>query len=472
MSSGVLQFTLGLSAGGFMGPLGLANRKVLGFIGTVASLGAITHGVMSAIEKGAELRHLSAQLQESSGEIYQLQEGFKAIGLDSEKASYMINYMRYAMSGVGQMGNRANLIFSRMGLNLDQLRKLDTVKQITAITGALSKMNKESATGAASALFGVTNAANFMQAAGMQKDLVAAMADAADEAAVFGRNAAAFETFDTTLGRIKGRVSGLFAGVAEGLVPALQRAADASKKINFVGIGQDIGHIIRVLYEAFSDGTLSKLIGLTIETGFKIGLQGVYPLMEELGHVLLVSLEKPLIYLQSRMEHFIQELMAGPFLNDKLNKALGFQGSDFVDPFSKIYARNLKNGLELGFGDYKYNVNDFDFGSEWKRAKDQMTQTAKPLLSMIDGLLSRAKKLDTAQSRGLSGSQQQQTADQTSLVKPEYTSLEKMGFVMNGLSNPATQHLSRIEGYMAESVRIQRQTLSQIGQSSGLVNEV
>jgi hypothetical protein len=171
------------------------------------------------------------------------------------------------------------------------------------------------------------------------------MKDASREAAVFARNAAAFDKLGDTFTRIRGHLSGLFAGVAEGIVPTLQSITDQLNKLDLVTIGQNIGIMFAGAFQAFREGKIAELIGDTIVAGFQMAVDIIPGLFAKLGVVLLKVFEQPLIFLQAGLEYIIQLAMEGIGKIPGVGKATGLNNFTAQD-FGQIWDERRKKGFE------------------------------------------------------------------------------------------------------------------------------
>jgi hypothetical protein len=435
MSAGVLQFSLGLTTGGFLGALDKTLGKVAAFTG---GLTAMAQPLIAAIERGGELNDLSARTGESVDSLYRLQEAFKVVGISTEALPGMINRFNKSLSGVGEMGENTKEAFAALGLSVDDLKKLDAPGQIGAVVKQLGKLDKTSAMDVASRIFGREGAGNIMQ---ISRDAAAfnqTMKDSAREAAVFKRNAEAFDKLGDTITRVKGQLSGMFAGIAEGVVPAIQMIADALSKIDLVSIGQEIGKVLTAFTQAFREGTLIDLIAEVIKTGLKIGWGSLFTIVPaifaKIGYALLKVFETPLLYFQSGLEWAIQKAMQGIGKIPGIGKATGLSGFQAED-FGSIYAQRKEEGLKFNVGFGEFGMSDIKDSSNQFMAEGlrNIKAISQPLMSMFDGLVSRAPKGEQARKREKPGSEPP-LLDQK--YKFESTAFEKMGFVMGGQGNP------------------------------------
>jgi hypothetical protein len=459
MNSGVLQFSLGLATGGFLSPLGAVTNQLKGFIGGLVGLGAITAGVMSAIERGAALEHLSKRTNTSVEDLYKLEEGFKAVGLEADSVGGIIFKLQKSLGGVNEFGVDTRSVFHRMGLEIEQLKKMNAPQQLAAIAARLSRLNTTGAASAAGQIFGREGAQAMIQLANSTPEFAAAMKNAAEDARLFGRNAEAFSHLQQNIKEIKSRVAGMFAGIAEGLAPGIVAIEEQLKNIDFTGFGQRIGKVFTALFEAFREGKATELIALSLQTGFEVGFAIMPALLEKLGYMMIKMFETPLLYLQAGMEYAI-ESAAHKFATNKYLKlflmatapgaaqALAAIGDTGKPDWQQTLKDRKSSGLEFNVGTGAFGLEDInqDANQRLADAMAKIKDISKPLFAMINGLVSRAPK-----GYGIDYSDKKDDSLEAAQnhYKREATSLEKMGFVMGGMANPLKRSedlLSQIAG--------------------------
>jgi hypothetical protein len=441
MNSGVLQFSLGLATGGFLNPLNSTIGKLTGFIGSFISLGAISAGVMSAIERGAALEHLSKRTDTSVADLFKLQKGFKAVGIDADAVGGILFKMQKSLGGVNEYGVDTRSIFHRMGLSITDLKKMNAPQQLAAIAAGLGKLNTTGAANAAGGIFGREGAQQMVQLSRSTGEFGAAMRAAQRDADNMQRNAASFARIERGLVAIKDKAQGLFAGIAEGLAPGIQLIEDSLNGIDLTQLGQKLGKIITAFGEAFREGKLTELIALAISTGFKAGFTIEPALYEQIGYGLLEAFKTPLEYLQAGLtwveEKFVEWIA---YIESKLPKpvraAIGYNEGMTgykADTFSQILQDRKDRGLEIGLVTLKEIGGQAN--KDLQNAIGKMQTIFAPFNLMVDGLAARAPKAKGAgaQTPGNSGAALDAA---TSHYKPEVTAFEKMGFVMGGGANP------------------------------------
>lgn len=291
-NGGVLAFTLGVSASPLIRGLSQGGRALGSFLGTAAKLTGVTaligtafesvkqsanlvQGVFEAITRGSDLQRLHARTGETVQDLFLLQKGFKAAGLDSDSLGQMIFHLQKSMTGINDVGEDTNLVFSILGLQMAQIRQMNAPDQFQAIAKAMAGMNSSQAAGLAGKLFGREGAANFLQLARSSDQFSAALRDNVTAAAQMARNAAAFENIELSIGKIKEKTQNLFAGLAEGAAPGIQKVLDLLNKIDLSGIGLKFGHVIAAFAQAIQDGQIGKLLELSLEAGLT-GFQNMF----------------------------------------------------------------------------------------------------------------------------------------------------------------------------------------------------
>ena len=435
MSANVLQFSLGMATGGFISAIGHAQGKVNALIGSFASMGAMVAGVEKAFERGAGLEKLHKQTGESVEDLYRLQKGFTAVGLDAEDVRPAISFMQRALGGVSEMGQDTSSMFHKLGLNMAQLKNTGAANAMNTILTSIGKLNKNDAAKASAGIFGRQEAGNMLVAARSMTEFQRAIAESGPEAAVFGKVAKTFEEIERLVTSIKGKFGNLFVGVAAGLAPALKKGLEWLKSMEsgFLEFGQNVGKTISALMQAFSEGSLSEVIGLALKTGFEIGCSFLPGLFEKLGAMLLKVFETPLVYLQAGMEYIITNLIAT--LPKSVQKAMGFEGAKHTT-FAESLAGAKETGPRFNLGTGEFGIGDVNADADQRLsdAKSKMGATAAPLMAMLKGLYERAPKLDSDKTPPPPKDKLDRSGG--SQYKSESTQLEKMGFVMGGAANP------------------------------------
>ena len=237
----VLEFALGLESSNFLREIGVSSRELLSFAAMAEGVNYAIEKMGSAIERGASLSDLSARTGETVGNLYQLEEAFIRAGLGAESVGPMILKIQKALSGVNEMGGNTDSIFASLGLDRNKLASESPIDVIQQITAAIANLNPNDAAGAAGGLLG-----------------------SKAEAALFARNAKAFDEVGDKLGEIKSHIEGFWAGLASGLAPEIKHIEDQINAIQFTKIGEGIA-------ESFKRGKVAELLQASIEAAFEQG---------------------------------------------------------------------------------------------------------------------------------------------------------------------------------------------------------
>lgn len=457
--AGVLSFALGLETGAFSSGLDRAAGRLFAFISAGKLLETVLEGVWGAIERGGALTDLSARTGESVADLYRLQEAFKVVGLEADSVPSIINRFNRSLSGVGETGQRTDQAFAALGLSMESLRRMDAPAQFDAVARAMAGLDRASALDVGFRLFGREGGDSIVQIARDAQGFRAALADSAQEAQVFARNAAAFDNIGDSLTRIKGKVGGLFAGLAASIAPEVQKVEDYLKSIDFVGIGQQLGTVITGAFQAFREGKLSLLIAETIQFGFEAGFASIGPVLQKFGVTLLKLIETPLTYLQAGFQFMEEKMMEWVSrLADSIgipNAISGFKASSF----GNILDQTRRDGVSFFTPGNNIAALNQSANDALKEALSKVGADWKELFGTFADFASRAPK-NEAGANPLSptnGVAPASFGDQ----KLQVSNLEKIGFIFNGTGgvDPARQTADNTRLQLAE----QRKTNALLG---------
>jgi hypothetical protein len=182
--------------------------------------------------------------------------------------------------------------------------------------------------------------------------------------AVLERNAALFDSIGDAMGRIKAKATGFFAGIMEGIAPALKSITDSLETIDFTKWGVEIGKVIGILIEAFKEGKLGTMVGLSLMIGFgeavnflvgTIGSAQFWKGVGELvlgaflgiGGALLKIFMTPITYLQAGMDKVVDELFAALGKVPGISKAMGLENYGEAKSFKEHLTDREQNGFFL-----------------------------------------------------------------------------------------------------------------------------
>lgn len=452
--SALLQFTLGLATGPFISGLDEAGTKLKGFLAGMIGLEAVVEGVKNAMEKGAGLKQLSDQTGESIGNLYKVQQGLKAVGLDGSIAGTMLFQMNKALGGINEAGEPTAAVFGQLGLSIQDLKRLDAPTQLRAIGTAINRLDQSSATAAAGKIFGKFGARDFLQLSRNADEFTDALRRGGTQAAIFDRFGRTFEKIEILVSQIKENFSGLFLGIAAGIGPALENILKLSEQIDFSKIGAQIGTFITALTQAFREGKFSQLIADSLKLGFESIIIYAPAVFEKVGFTLLKAFETPLIYLQAGMEFALENgihaAMSALISNPVFARFLAITpgGSQIVaaaaqldsgkHSFADILKERQKEGVKFNLGSGEFGLDEIgqDTDRRMATANAAFQNKWKGFWGGIVDLADRAPQPDAAKK----GARQANASFGNNFI-PERTALEKMGFVFRGGTgaDPASQ---------------------------------
>ncbi len=315
--AGEMRFALGLATGNFLGPLLAAGGAVTSFLTAALGLGSTIHQVFAQIEKGGALNDLSKRTGESVANLFSLEHAFKQSGLSADNVSTVLFQLQRALSGVNEMGEDTATAFRALGLSIDDLRNLGSPEALQKIFDGLNTLNANDAAGAISKIFGRGAAAGVLQLSRDSEDFKNSLREAATQAALFERNAAAFDRFGDTIGTIKLNIQGIFVGLAAAGAGPLQKLLDILKHFDGTAIGAGLANVIQ-------NGRLGDLLFLSLAEGadrfgrFFASLTGDAALWSNLilagesafltlGQSLYIALSKPLEYIAAALEKMVRD---------------------------------------------------------------------------------------------------------------------------------------------------------------------
>jgi len=222
------------------------------------TVGAAFRGMYSAMEAGGGLVDLSEQTGLAVDKLMLLQTAFAHSGLAASDVQPVINKMQKAIESAATSGGPAAEAFQRMGLSASKLSGMRADEQLSAIGDAINTIqNPTQKAAAAMEIFGKSGGkALALFASGGLADAATAVGN---QAQLMKENAGVFDKITDILGTAATKLQGLYVGIASVVAPMLMKAVDAFKTIDLSGLGEQIGVIIAVLLQAFSQGYLGTL---------------------------------------------------------------------------------------------------------------------------------------------------------------------------------------------------------------------
>jgi len=462
----VLNAILSLNTAGFTTPLGRAIEGVRFLTNT---LGTVAANVGKAFDAGGALSDLSAQLSEPVGDLMVLKQAFQDTGVGAESLGQTVALMRKSLGGISEDGQPTAKVFKQLGLDMEALKGMSAKDQLDAVGGAIRGLaSPAEQTAAAMAVFGRSGNAmlTFLKD---EKAIGAAAASLGELPALMQRNANAFDAVSDRIGRIKGKSAGLWAGIAEGLLPLADAVTGLLDGIDLTGIGQRVGAFLGTTVELFRNAPLGQLL----RDGIVIYIAEWYNLVAtsfvKLGGVLWKALSTPLSYLSAAFGKVIQEIMELIGRIPKLGKALGLDGFK-ADSFSEIQ-KGLKETY-AGIGDDALGagkVTVIDVSAEKARMASVWTDAANAYQAKLGSIQDAANATAAPGTGELAAIKETKAAKEGSAPTVAADQLARIGgFVGGGMPQRRLETLSERTAKATETMVQLLRTTGRTGAKWGL----
>ena len=224
MGNNLLEFALGLQVDSFLQKIGLSEGAVFGLVGTFELAAKTFEKAFGAMERGAALKGIATTLGVSVSRLYELQEGLGAVGMEGASVDRLLLVMQKSLSGVNEAGERTEVTFSRLGLDIAKLRNQDTIKSITDVAAALAKISPNQATGIAESIFGRFNAEQVLAISRNLTEFQRGMRESAETGALLQRFGDVFRQVVNDTHEISNDILGIWVAIGGELGPSLHKA--------------------------------------------------------------------------------------------------------------------------------------------------------------------------------------------------------------------------------------------------------
>ena len=412
----------GAVSGAFRGFLGLLKPIGLAVGGVGVAFGALDRffkiGIMSAIEMGDEMKNLSARTGTSIPFLVDFQKILKNAGVSGMTGATAIQNLQRALTGVNADGEPTNDMIKRLGINLDEMAKMNEENKLVETGMAIRKLgNASERTTASFAMFGRAGASMnavfqdpaFLELGKKQSQLGQSLAKNADN----------FSKISAKLRDSGSLFRGFFVEMAGAVAPSILeifKLFDGGDMLT--GFGAKLGEQIRfgfeVLIGAFKSGMLLNVLKATFETsvivfkdlfertakfvsaylnkllstdaleGLSSGLIDVFTgFAKVVGAMLLRAFETPIAYFQTGIEFAV---LYATKAFDSLFKNFATIGRGFArggaiggaiasvsvltsdkslpdqKEFGNLLKERLESGVQFGLGEFQVNSRSADDG--------------------------------------------------------------------------------------------------------------
>jgi hypothetical protein len=393
MSSGALNFTLGLQANQFLNSLGASSGKLLGFLGVANGINAAFTKMWGSIEKGGALKDLAASASVTVKDLYQLQRGFKDVGASADAVPSILNRLRRTLAG----GEQNNLL-QQLGLDPDTIARMNPAAQFEKIAAAMARLNVNARSQAATALFGREGASAVMQIANSGNDFADAMKRAAADAGIWDNVSDAFDAIGDKVAELQAHIETMWAQLAGALI------------------------------QAFNEGRLAELLTDIFTTSIRAAFDALPGLavggFVKLGELLMRIFQEAFIVAQTTMDYLVDQI------------ASRLPGGAPASSFSEMLGNNRANTDWNIFGASLTDISDYAnsmIASGLAAGGQDLAELSKRLGEFV----SRLPQGDRANSNAVGGD----GITRQKGLTPGVTSLEKIGFVFNGKGTIGSDHV-------------------------------
>jgi len=227
-------------------------------------LGNVSSKINEGFNFGSDMANLSTQLGISAGRATVLRQVFDDTGVGADSLKQTFTVMQKALGGVNDEGEPTNKMFAKLGLSMDNLKKLDAEGQFHAIGEAIRGV--EDPGERVTALMGIFGKSGAPLARLFADDgaLQEAEARLGGLPAILDKNANAFNNVSTRLNALKMKTVGFWAGMAEGVLPMADSISRALDGIDLSGLGQKIGTAVSSFVQMFRDAPFGEVLWTSV----------------------------------------------------------------------------------------------------------------------------------------------------------------------------------------------------------------
>jgi len=357
----VLSAIMKLDAGGFTTPMG---RVTQGIQTAIRLGGDLNQKLVSAFDMGSEISDLAAQTGELPSTLMTLKQAFADTGVGADKTGQILAIMQRNMAQLNDDGSTTIKTFQRLGLSTEALKKMSATEQLEAIGEKIRNLaTPADQSAAAMEIFG-RSGAKMLTFLKTGTAIDTAKASLGGLPGLLDDNANAFDGVSDAIKRIKTKSAGLWAGIAEGALPAAESITGALDGIDLTGIGQRIGAMIGTTVELFRTAPMGDLLRDGLVWGMGEATNKIASLFTLLSAELWKALASPLSNLSAAFGVVIQEMMELIGKIPKVGEMLGLEGFK-AQGFDEL--KDLAKDDLMEMFDVDPNVEIVDVSAEKKR---------------------------------------------------------------------------------------------------------
>jgi len=274
LSANTSQFDKAMGAAGkTIGAFKRMAIQGLAFAGIGASIKGVFSGITAQMERGGRLWDMSQTTGVGVANLMVFQQALENAGMSAGMAGRMLSIFQRQVGALHKSESGKSLM-AQLGLDnksLAALKKLPVLDQVQQLGKVINKLDPGKKQEALKKLFGP---GGYRMAGFFSSDAIAdAKKGLGGVPAIIERAAAAWDKILESFKMAKIRFQGIFAGVAEYLIPVFNDILAKLDKVDLSKLGMEIGKVIGMLYEAIKNGEMWEMLKL----GWKLALAYMIP---------------------------------------------------------------------------------------------------------------------------------------------------------------------------------------------------
>ena len=240
-----LQSVAASAGASIAGHFGKIATAVVGITAAFMGVRVAGQAFSSAIEMGGKLNDLSARTGETAGNLSILQRAFQNAGAGADAVGPTINRLQRAIVEAGEGGKEQAEAFTKLGLNLEEIKAKTPTAQLEAVAKALQGVGNDSDRGAiAMQLLGRSGGELLPLLRAMGVELDVARGQLGGLPGVMDRANQAFDTIGDNMAAIGAKTTEFAAGLLEKVAPALADLTTRLANIDAAGFGAKLSEYL------------------------------------------------------------------------------------------------------------------------------------------------------------------------------------------------------------------------------------
>ena len=270
-------------------------------VGVFRSVQAALSSFQQTLENTDALNDFANRVNALPGDLALLQTAFQNAGSSAEALEPAINRLNNELGKASNGSAEAQQKFANLGLNFEQLKTQSPTEQLLAVGNAIKELpTPADQTAAAMAFFGRSGASLVNVLTQLQPELANARGQLGSYPEILNSSAAAMGRLNDNLVQVQNKVNQFTTGALAALEPLLANIAEAAARVDFAGLGQNLGQTLTATIDAW--------VGM-------LSMKG-----PEIAQLLLGNMQDSIA-------------IVADFLADKLAQAFSFAGNYFSEIF-------------------------------------------------------------------------------------------------------------------------------------------